>query len=109
MFNIGTPELVLILVVALIVLGPKRLPELAKSLGRSLREFQRAAEDLKDSLQKDLRPDGESEEADRPAAIDPIAITPPPDVTAPPAGVPREPAAAQASPSTGQTGPEHGG
>ena len=97
MFNIGTPELILILVVALIVLGPKRLPELAKSLGRGLREFQKAAEDLKDSLQKDFRPDAESpaesEEAERP-----IAITPPPnvsEVSTPP-------------PSTGQSGPEHG-
>src|SRR4030042_812607 len=57
MFNIGMPELMLILVVALIILGPKRLPEIAKSLGKTLRDFQRATEDLKDSLQKDLRPD----------------------------------------------------
>jgi Tat protein translocase TatB subunit len=57
MFNIGMPELILILVVALIVLGPKRLPEMAKSLGKALREFQKATEDLKDSLQKDLHPD----------------------------------------------------
>ena len=106
MFNIGTPELVLILIVALIILGPKRLPELAKSLGRSLREFQKAAEDIKDSLQKDFRPDGENEEADRP-----IAITPPPDAStppSPPSGAAQE-AATQASPSTGQSGPEHGG
>lgn len=57
MFNLGTPELIVILVVALIILGPKRLPELAKSLGRGLREFRKATEDIKDSLEKDLRPD----------------------------------------------------
>lgn len=54
MFNIGTPELILVLVVALIILGPRRLPELARSIGRGLREFQKAAEDVKDSLTRDL-------------------------------------------------------
>jgi TatA/E family protein of Tat protein translocase len=58
MFNIGMPELLLILVVALIIMGPKKLPELAKSLGRGLREFRKATDDIKDSLEKDLRPDG---------------------------------------------------
>ncbi len=57
MFNLGMPELLLILVVALIILGPKKLPELAKSLGRGLREFRKATDDIKDSLEKDLRPD----------------------------------------------------
>jgi sec-independent protein translocase protein TatB len=39
-------------------MGPKKLPELAKSLGRGLREFRKATDDIKDSLEKDLRPDG---------------------------------------------------
>jgi len=59
MFNIGTPELILVLVVALIVLGPRRLPELARSIGRGLREFQKAADDVKDSLTRDLREEPE--------------------------------------------------
>lgn len=62
MFNLGTPEIVLILIVALIVMGPKKLPEMAKSLGKGLREFRKAADDLKDSIEKDLR-----EEATKPA------------------------------------------
>lgn len=50
MFGIGAPELVVILVVALIVLGPKRLPELARGLGRTLGEFRRATSGVKEEL-----------------------------------------------------------
>jgi sec-independent protein translocase protein TatB len=53
MFGIGMPELILIAVVALIVLGPKKLPDLAKSLGRALREFRKATSELKETLQVD--------------------------------------------------------
>ncbi len=60
MFGIGIQELGLILVVALLVFGPKRLPELARTLGRGLGEFRRASHDLRqslslDDLQSDLR------------------------------------------------------
>lgn len=53
MFGIGMPELILIAVVALIVLGPKKLPDLAKSMGRAMREFKKATSELKDTLQVD--------------------------------------------------------
>jgi sec-independent protein translocase protein TatB len=53
MFGIGMPEMLLILAIALIVIGPKKLPDLAKSLGRAMGEFKRATNDLKDSLQVD--------------------------------------------------------
>ena len=51
MFGIGMPELLIILAVALIVIGPKKLPELAKSLGRAMGEFKKATNDLKESIE----------------------------------------------------------
>lgn len=52
MFGIGAQELIVILVVALVVFGPKRLPELARSLGKGLAEFRRASSDLRGSFQE---------------------------------------------------------
>ncbi len=53
MFGIGMPEMILILAIALIVLGPKKLPDLAKSLGRAMREFKKATSDFKESIETD--------------------------------------------------------
>jgi len=53
MFGIGMPEMLLILAIALIVIGPKKLPDLAKSLGRAMREFKKATSEFKDTLQID--------------------------------------------------------
>ena len=53
MFGIGTWEFMLILILALVVLGPSRLPDLAKSLGRGYNEFRRASQELRDSLSGD--------------------------------------------------------
>ena len=53
MFGIGMPEMILILAVALIVIGPKKLPDLAKSLGKAMGEFKKATSDLKESMKID--------------------------------------------------------
>ncbi len=53
MFGIGMPEMLLILAIALIVIGPKKLPDLAKSIGRAFGEFKRATAELKDSIDID--------------------------------------------------------
>ena len=52
MFGIGMPELLLILVLALIVLGPKKLPELARALGKGMAEFRRATDELKQEFRQ---------------------------------------------------------
>jgi len=53
MFGIGLPELILIMAVALIVVGPEKLPELAKSLGRGIVELKKAASSLKESFEEE--------------------------------------------------------
>jgi sec-independent protein translocase protein TatB len=53
MFGIGMPELIVILVIALVVIGPKKLPDLAKALGRGMAEFRKATQEIKDSLELD--------------------------------------------------------
>ncbi len=55
MFNIGMPEMLIILAIALIVFGPNKLPELAKAFGKAMREFKKATEEVKESFQAETK------------------------------------------------------
>ena len=88
MFGMGMPEILLILAIALIVIGPKKLPDLAKSMGKAFGEFKRATQDFKQAL------DVESDLRDVKRTFDDIDLgkiadaapsaEPPPDTAAPP-------------------------
>jgi sec-independent protein translocase protein TatA len=76
--NVGPTELIVILVIALLVFGPKRLPEIGRTLGRSLKEFRRASSELRDEIQRNLDPQDET-----PAVADGHQAVPPPVDPAP--------------------------
>ena len=61
--SIGMPELIIILVIALIIFGPRKLPELGKSLGRSLNEFKKASNDLQNTLEQEIKIEEQKESA----------------------------------------------
>jgi sec-independent protein translocase protein TatA len=69
MFGIGLPELVVILAVALIVLGPQRLPEVARMLGRAYGQLRRASEEFQNTIRQDLAALERQEDANRNKAI----------------------------------------
>ena len=95
MFGIGLPELMVILVVALLVFGPTKLPELARSLGRGLAEFRRASADLRQSF-------AEATEEPR------IDRTPPKPPDVPAGEAPSEPKTEQLEVVGGGPPPAHG-
>ncbi|MFO7750000.1 MAG: twin-arginine translocase TatA/TatE family subunit [Desulfobacteraceae bacterium] len=84
MFGLGMPEILLILAIALIVIGPKKLPELAKTLGKAMGEFKNAAQDFKrsidiDSTVRDIKEPAESMKRDIEDAVKGTGKAPEPD------------------------------
>jgi TatA/E family protein of Tat protein translocase len=71
---VGVPELIVIFTIALIIFGPRKLPELGKSLGKSLAEFKRASNELKNTLDEEIRME------ERRSAERQVPPTPPEDV-----------------------------
>jgi TatA/E family protein of Tat protein translocase len=53
--SIGLPELVVIFIVALLVFGPKKLPEVGKTVGKAIRDFKKSTEDIKDKFEEEIR------------------------------------------------------
>jgi Tat protein translocase TatB subunit len=95
MFGIGIQEILVVLVIALVVIGPKKLPELAKSLGKGYGEFRRAFEDMKNTINVDINSDDEKERLRKinanVAESENIEANPVPDILpydSPPAGTP---------------------
>lgn len=92
--NIGPGELILILIIALVVLGPGKLPDVAASLGKSVREFRKAATDVTDAGKLDAPPAAAAPAAQAPVATPAPAVTPPAEASttdaepAAPAGAP---------------------
>ena len=74
--SIGMPELVIILVIALIIFGPRKLPELGKSLGKSINEFKKASTELQNTLEQEIKLEEQKDERTKTAA----AAPPPPEV-----------------------------
>jgi len=101
MFGMSATELVIILVIALLVLGPKELPNVAKTLGKTLRDVRQAGEDLRDSFQGEMR--GLMDDRPPPRVPPPGATARMPAAVPPPAGV--LPAAPAATPPTAPPAP----
>ena len=91
-FNIGPGELILILIIALVVLGPGKLPDVAASLGKSVREFRKAATDVADAGKLDAP-------ASAPAGPQAAASAAPAAPAAPAPAAPAAPAATDAPPA----------
>jgi sec-independent protein translocase protein TatA len=76
--SIGMPELIIILVIALIIFGPRKLPELGRSLGRSINEFKKASNELRSTLEEEIRVEEQKDRTTAAASATPPSATPPP-------------------------------
>jgi len=75
--SLGMGELLVIFVIALIIFGPRKLPELGRSLGKSLAEFKRASNELRSTLEEEIRIEEQRTESARPQPGPAAAPTPP--------------------------------
>jgi TatA/E family protein of Tat protein translocase len=103
-FNIGPGELIIVLIIALIVVGPGRLPDVGASLGKSIREFRKAAADVKESTSMDA-PAAPAAPATPPAQAALPAVSSAPPVPAMPPAPAASQVAAPVGPAAGAEGP----
>jgi sec-independent protein translocase protein TatA len=75
--SIGMPELIIIFVIALIIFGPRKLPELGRSLGKSLAEFKKASNELRSTLEEEIRIEEQKAKVEPPKVEPPKASEPP--------------------------------
>lgn len=118
MFGIGMPELLLIMALALIFIGPQRLPDIARALGRGFAEFKRATDEMKNAVEKEVRaaeqearttaeqarllPEGKLVPPEPTAPEDPYAQANLPPLIHPEGLVPAVPVPPVAAPATGE-------
>jgi sec-independent protein translocase protein TatB len=77
MFGLSFGEIVIIAVLALLLLGPDRLPDAMKTLGKGMRELRKATEDLKDQVEREIYTDDSAAKTSRPALVPPVPAAPP--------------------------------
>jgi sec-independent protein translocase protein TatB len=82
MFGLSFGEIVIIAVLALLLLGPERLPEAAKTLGKGLRDLRRATDDIKNQVEREIYTD--ERKVGRPALVPPVPAAPVPGPAGPP-------------------------
>jgi len=75
--SIGMPELIVIFVIALVVFGPRKLPELGRSLGKAIAEFKRATNELQNTLEEEIRADEQRTVREASATVAPAAAEAP--------------------------------
>jgi sec-independent protein translocase protein TatA len=73
--SIGMPELIVIFLIALVIFGPRKLPELGRSLGKSLAEFKRASNELRSTLEEEIRLEEQKPDVSKTAAAAPTQST----------------------------------
>ena len=84
MFGLGFGEIVIIAILALLLLGPDKLPDAAKMLGKGLRDIRKATDELKDQVEREIYTADEGKKASRPALVPPVPAAPIPGPSGPP-------------------------
>lgn len=74
--SLGVPELIVIFVIALIIFGPRKLPEIGRSLGRSINEFKKASNELRNTLEEEIRLDEQRSSTQPPMQSDAAPVPP---------------------------------